>query len=148
MAASERPDSPKGGGGYGRGGEGVKKKGAAAADRLRRRILSEWRGVYVPPDLSGYERRIGDLVARVVQRSGVGDRLAHEEIAAEWEKMVGPFLAAQSRPTALRRGVLEVSVVQSAVRYELERQWKRDVLKRLKETFGESRIRDVRFIPG
>jgi hypothetical protein len=45
----------------------VKKKGAAAADRLRRRILAEWRGVYVPPDLSGYERRIGDLVARVVQ---------------------------------------------------------------------------------
>ena len=87
MAASERPETPKDGGGYGRGGEVVKKKGVAAADRLRRRILSEWRGVYVPPDLSGYERRIGDLVARVVQRSGVGDRLAHEEIAAEWEKM-------------------------------------------------------------
>ena len=33
MAASERPETPKGGGGSGRGGEVVKKKGVAAAER-------------------------------------------------------------------------------------------------------------------
>jgi hypothetical protein len=117
-------------------------------ERQRRRILAEWRGVYTPPDLSGYERKVGDLVQRILRRAGLPDRSSHEQMAAQWESLVGPFLAAQSRPTALRRGVLEVSVTQSAVRYELERQWKRKVLSRLQETFGRERVKDVRFIPG
>jgi hypothetical protein len=125
-----------------------KRRGEVLLERQRRRILAEWRGVYVPPDLSGYERRVGDLVQRVLRRVGIPEQSSHEQMAAQWESLVGPFLAAQSRPTALRRGVLEVSVTQSAVRYELERQWKRKVLARLQETFGRDRVKDVRFIPG
>lgn len=125
-----------------------KRRGEVLLERQRRRILAEWRGVYVPPDLSGYERKVGDLVQRVLRRVGLPEQSSHEQMAAQWESLVGPFLAAQSRPTALRRGVLEVSVTQSAVRYELERQWKRKVLTRLQETFGRDRVKDVRFIPG
>ncbi len=129
-------------------GAASKRRGEVLLERQRRRILAEWRGVYVPPDLSGYERKVGDLVQRVLRRAGLPEQSSHEEMAAQWESLVGPFLAAQSRPTALRRGVLEVSVMQSAVRYELERQWKRKVLTRLQETFGRDRVKDVRFIPG
>lgn len=125
-----------------------KRRGEVLLERQRRRILAEWRGVYVPPDLSGYERKVGDLVQRVLRRVGLPEQSSHEQMAAQWESLVGPFLAGQSRPTALRRGVLEVSVTQSAVRYELERQWKRKVLARLQETFGRDRVKDVRFIPG
>ena len=125
-----------------------KRRGEVLLERQRRRILAEWRGVYIPPDLSGYERKVGDLVQRVLRRVGLPEQSSHEQMAAQWESLVGPFLAAQSRPTALRRGVLEVSVTQSAVRYELERQWKRKVLARLQETFGRDRVKDVRFIPG
>lgn len=125
-----------------------RRRGEILLERQRRRILAEWRGVYVPPDLSGYERKVGDLVQRVLRRAGLPEQTSHEQMAARWESLVGPFLAAQSRPTALRRGVLEVSVTQSAVRYELERQWKRKVLARLQESFGCDRVRDVRFIPG
>ncbi|MEN9285579.1 MAG: hypothetical protein RLZZ179_3072 [Verrucomicrobiota bacterium] len=129
-------------------GAASKRRGEILLERQRRRILAEWRGVYVPPDLSGYERKVGDLVQRVLRRVGLPEQSSHEQMAAQWESLVGPFLAAQSRPTALRRGVLEVSVTQSAVRYELERQWKRKVLARLQETFGRDRVKDVRFIPG
>lgn len=129
-------------------GAASKRRGEVLLERQRRRILAEWRGVYVPPDLSGYERKVGDLVQRVLRRAGLPEQSSHEQMAAQWESLVGPFLAAQSRPTALRRGVLEVSVTQSAVRYELERQWKRKVLTRLQETFGRARVKDVRFIPG
>lgn len=125
-----------------------KRRAEILLERQRRRILAEWRGVYVPPDLSGYERKVGDLVQRVLRRAGLPEQSSHEQMAAQWESLVGPFLAGQSRPTALRRGVLEVSVTQSAVRYELERQWKRKVLARLQETFGRDRVKDVRFIPG
>ena len=120
----------------------------SAAERTRRRLLAEWRGVYVPPDLTRFERRVGDLVKGVLHRAGVSDRLSHEEVATAWAGIVGPFLAAQSRPVAIRRGVVEVAVLQSAVRYELERQWKRDVLARLKDAFGQARIRDIRFVAG
>ena len=34
----------------------------SARRRMQRSILSEWRGIYVPPDLSGYERKVGDIM--------------------------------------------------------------------------------------
>ena len=116
--------------------------------RIQRRILADWRGVYIPPDLSGYERKVGDVVGRILKRSGVEDRLGHEEIAADWVAMVGEFLSRHSRPVALRRGVLQVAVLQAAVRYDLERRHKKDILARLQQQYGAAKVRDVRFLNG
>lgn len=120
----------------------------SARRRMQRRILADWRGVYIPPDLSGYERKVGDVVGRILQRAGVADRPAHEEIAADWAAMVGDFLSRHSRPVALRRGVLQVAVVQAAVRYDLERRHKRDILERLQAQYGPAKVKDVKFLNG
>lgn len=119
----------------------------SARRRMQRRVLADWRGVYVPPDLSGYERQIGDVVGRIMKRAGVEDRLSHEAVAADWAEVVGPFISQHSRPVALRRGVLQVAVIQAAVRYDLERNHKRDILARLKERYG-AKVRDVKFMNG
>lgn len=121
---------------------------ANARRRQQRRVLAEWRGVYVPPDLSGYERKIGDVVGRIMKRAGVEDRLNHEEVAGEWEATVGEFLSKHSRPVSLRRGVLHVAVLQAAVRYDLERRWKGDILARLQQRYGPLKVRDIRFQNG
>ncbi len=81
-----------------------------------RRLRAEWRGVYEPPDLSAFERKIGDVVGQVLKRAGLNDRLAEETMIREWATIVGTFLAGQSKPTGLRNGVLQVAVLQSAVR--------------------------------
>lgn len=111
-------------------------------------MLTEWRGVYQPPDLSGFERKMGDLVSKIMTRAGLGERLAEESVSREWGEIVGPFLAGQSRPVGLRTAVLQVAVLQSAVRYDLERNHKRDILRRLQERFGRQVIKDIRFTPG
>ena len=44
----------------------------------------------------------------------------------------------------MRDGVLIVQVIQPAVRYELERSWKRNILRKLQARF-EKTVREVRF---
>jgi predicted nucleic acid-binding Zn ribbon protein len=119
-----------------------------ARRRLQRKVIADWRGVYIPPDLSGYERKVGDVVGRIMKRAGIEDRLNHEEVAADWEAIVGEFLAKYSRPVSLRRGVLQVAVIQASVRYDLERRLKRDILLRLQERYGKQKVRDVKFQNG
>lgn len=115
---------------------------------MQRSILSEWRGIYVPPDLSGYERKVGDIVGRIMKRAGIEDRLTHEQVGADWEATVGPFLCKHSRPVSLRRGVLIIAVLQASVRYDLERNHKRDILVRLQKRYGAQKVRDVKFQNG
>ena len=120
----------------------------SAAALRHRRMRMEWRGVYEPPDLSRFERKVGDLVEKIMARAGLGERLAEESVSQEWAAIVGAFLAGQSRPVGLRAGVLQVAVLQSAVRYDLERNLKRDILQRLQTRFGRSVVKDIRFTPG
>jgi len=43
-------------------------------------------------------------------------------------------------------GILHVRVIQSSVRYELDRAWKPEIIRKLRERFGEKTIRDLRFV--
>lgn len=119
-----------------------------AAQLRYRKMRAEWRGVYEPPDLTKFERQVGDVVQQILKRAGLNDRLAEETVVKEWSAIVGEFLAAQSKPMGLRGGVLQVAVMQSAVRYDLERNLKREILKRLQTRFGKSVVKDLRFVPG
>ena len=120
----------------------------SARRRVQRKVLADWRGVYVPPDLTGYERKVGDVVGRIMKRAGAEDRLTHDQVSADWKATVGDFLFKHSRPVSLRRGVLTVAVLQASVRYDLERNHKRDILARLKERYGAQKVRDVKFQNG
>jgi predicted nucleic acid-binding Zn ribbon protein len=113
-----------------------------------RRLRAEWRGVYEPPDLTRFEKTVADVVAQVLKRAGLNDRLAEETMIREWGAMVGDFLAGQSKPTGLRNGVLQVMVLQAAVRYDLERNLKREILQRLQQRFGKAVVKDLRFVSG
>lgn len=115
--------------------------------RLRRRMLADWRGVDTPADLSGYEKPIAGLIQKVLKRAGLEDRLNHEEVAAHWAATVGEFLAKHSRPVSLRRGILHIAVVQAAVRYDMERRLKKDILTKLQERYGE-KVRGLKFENG
>ncbi len=53
---------------------------------------------------------LGALVARVLKDIGAGDSARVMRIAECWEEAVGSEIAAHCRPTALRGGVLEVTV--------------------------------------
>lgn len=112
--------------------------------RIRRKVLEEWRGL---PDPKVRDRTtpLGNAIRKLMPSLGLGERLREEEIREAWTEIVGDFLASHSRPAAFQSGVLFVQVLQPSVHYELERNWKREILQKLKQRFGTRTIREIRF---
>ena len=89
----------------------------SAEQSRHRRLRGEWRGVYEAPDLSRFERRVGDVVEQVLKRAGLSERLAEETVAAEWAAMVGPFFGrpVEAHQSARRRAAGSGAAIRGAV---------------------------------
>jgi len=115
------------------------------SEEIRRRVLQEWRGL--PEEPVPRERCIhaSDALKKLLRKLGLTERLNEQEIRSAWREIVGDFLAAHSVPVSVRDGVLVVQVIQPAVRYELDRSWKRDIVRKLQARFGAKAVREVSF---
>ncbi|MEO8353094.1 MAG: DUF721 domain-containing protein [Chthoniobacteraceae bacterium] len=113
--------------------------------QLRHRVIAEWRGLPETPFARESAQQIGEPLTKLMTSLGLGQRLKEEEVKATWHELVGDFIAGQSCPVALRAGVLTVRVLQSSMLYELDRVWKGELLKKLKDRFGARTIREIRF---
>src|SRR5436305_1056760 len=107
---------------------------------LRSHILSEWRGLPQNEPRPDRNKAIGDTIKEVLLKLGLKERITETEIIAAWKEIVGDFIAVHSVPSRLRDGVLYVQVIQSTVHYELDRVWKPQLVKKLKERFGARAI--------
>jgi len=110
-----------------------------------RRVLKEWRGLpgEIRPDRAV---EIGDVLGKLLPKLGIDTRIREADILAAWSGIVGEFIAKHSQPDRLVAGTLHIRVIQSSVRYELDRVWKPEIIKKLRECFGERMIRDIKFI--
>ena len=115
------------------------------SQRLRARVLAEWRGLPETPFPKDTAQPIGEALAKVMKGLGLSERLHEEEVLIAWREMVGDFFAKHSSPHRLKDGVLYVNVLQPTVHFEMERVWKRDILAKLKTRFGARVVRDMRF---
>lgn len=116
-----------------------------SAESLRKKAIAEWRGL--PESVERRDRcaSVADLLQKVLPKLGLGDRLSEQQIMEAWSVVVGDFLAQHSLPVGLSAGVLTIQVVQPSVRYELDRNWKRDILAKLQARFGTRAVREIRF---
>ena len=112
---------------------------------LRAKVIAEWRGLEEPPSRKERCASVGDLLQKLLPRLGLSDRLNEEQVRAAWQELVGDFLAQHAVPAGLSGGVLSIQVLQPSVRYELERNWKREILSKLQARFGKKIIREIRF---
>ncbi len=112
---------------------------------MRSRVIAEWRGL--PDDRFPKEtaQPIGPLIEKLLGSLGLSQRIREGEIKTAWEAVVGEFLAKHAAPASLNQGVLIVHVLQPTVHFELERVWKRTLLKKLQERFGQNTVREIRF---
>lgn len=117
-------------------------------EKLRNRVLSEWRGLPQAAPPTDRSKPVSELLAGVLRSLGLQEHLDQSQVQAAWQQIVGDFIATHSRPSKLRAGILYIQVLQPTVRYELERVWKTEILKKLKERFGARKIREVRFSLG
>jgi len=94
------------------------------------------------------ERTIASRVHVVLKGLGLEEQFNEQELTGAWKEVVGDFLADNSRPGAIRRGTLEILVLQPSILYMLERDMKGVVLRKLQARFGKDRIKGVRFRVG
>jgi predicted nucleic acid-binding Zn ribbon protein len=110
---------------------------------LRRFVVEEWRGL--PEKREGRPLvAVSDAIQVLVTRLGLTERINEDDILAAWREVVGDFLAQHSRPSRLVNGVLHVEVLQSSVRYELDRTWRPEILKKLQARFGKNAVKEIK----
>jgi predicted nucleic acid-binding Zn ribbon protein len=96
--------------------------------------VTEWD----PPD-PPQPHRLGESLARVAGSLGLGPPAALGAVFGRWEEVVGPAVAAHSRPLSLRRGTLVVGVEHAGWATEL-RYLEKTLLGRLSEACGEGAV--------
>ena len=114
-----------------------------SAKSLRRFVVEEWRGLPEKRE----ERPIvavSTAIHQLIAKLGLRERINEADIMACWRDIVGDFLAQHSQPSRLVKGVLHIQVMQSSVRYELDRTWRAEILSKLQARFGKTAIKDIR----
>ena len=116
-----------------------------SAESLRKKILADWRGLYEPAERPDKCSPVGAILEKILPKLGLNERLGERQIMEAWHAIVGEFLARHSLPVGLSGGILTVQVLQPSVRYELDRNWKSDILAKLQARFGPRTVREIRF---
>lgn len=116
-----------------------------SANSLRGRALAEWRGYAEPkPLLDGVQTLSGSLT-KAMLALGLGSRVQEAEVLRAWTEIVGDWFATHSTPIRLKDGILYVGVHESTIHFELERNWKAEIIRKMKAKFGARVVRDLRF---
>ena len=96
---------------------------------------------------SGYPKRIGDILSQLMARRGYARIQSGDKCAQAWREAAGELLAACSRATQVRRGVLEVLVSNSMMVQEIGFQ-KSALIQRLTELLPDEKIRNLKLRVG
>jgi len=86
--------------------------------------------------------RAGVLVDKLLKGLGLDDRLQQYRALIIWETVVGPQIAARTRPVRIREGVLEVNVDQPTWMQQLQLM-KPKILAQLNGELGKATIKDL-----
>lgn len=89
-------------------------------------------------------RSVSDVIAQVVQRKGYAQLAAAHALEEAWREVAGEGLAEQTRPGALRRGVLEILAPNNLLMQELGFQ-QQQLLADLQQRVPDVQIRQLRF---
>ena len=89
---------------------------------------------------------VSEAIAGYVKRSGLGARLAQAEVIPDWERLVGPQIAAVTRPERVAAdGTLFVRVATHPWMTELQMMTP-EIMARLNAGRGDGRVRSLRWL--
>lgn len=84
--------------------------------------------------------RVEGVIETFLRQEGWSDKLHVRRIIDDWESIVGTFVAAQSMPVSILRGVLQVDVGHPTYMTELSAM-KIDILTKLEKMLGDMNVR-------
>ena len=114
----------------------------------RRRALTLWRRVDLVPEevaLARTEKQAGTLVAGVLKGLRLERRQAEAEIVKVWNHLMAPDVAGHAQPAGVWNGTLFVNVDSSVWLSEIVRYRRREILDRLRHSFGPEMIKRISF---
>ncbi|HWG43216.1 MAG TPA: DUF721 domain-containing protein [Gemmataceae bacterium] len=92
--------------------------------------------------------RLGEILSRLFTARGWGRRQGRLHLERAWAEVAGSEYAAHTRPGALRRGVLEITVDNAVLLQELAHFHKRRLLEQLRRQLPGTPLTDLRFRAG
>ena len=90
---------------------------------------------------------IGDILAVVLKKRGMGAKLQENAVVKLWPRAVGAQIASQTKPDRLHAGTLFVRASSSVWVHELHFM-KEDIRSKLNELSGKETVRDIHFTVG
>jgi hypothetical protein len=117
----------------------------------RRRVLAQWRGVDLTPleaARTTRARRVGDVLPGVTKDLRMDQRRAEAEVVKVWNSLIDPNIVAHAQPVGIRKGTLFVTVDSSVWLSEIVRYRRKEILDRLRHSFGHDLIQRISFRVG
>lgn len=117
----------------------------------RQSIVAEWRGVNLTEQekaLAKNTKSAAELIPGVLKGIGLERKQADLEILRVWNNLMDPVVAQHAKPVNLAKGTLFVSVDSSVWLDEIVRYRRREILQRLKHSFGPDLIQRISFRVG
>ena len=124
--------------------------GSSKADS-RRKALAQWRGFDFAPLEKAHARTakpLGDVMPNVLANLGLDRRRMETEILKVWNHSLDPSIVAHAPPTGLHKGTLFVAVDSSVWLSEIVRYRRKEILDRLRHSFGRDLILRISFRVG
>jgi predicted nucleic acid-binding Zn ribbon protein len=89
---------------------------------------------------------LGDILSRVLEQSGIAERVEQAAVIPEWPRLVGPTIAAVTEPQSIAAdGTLFVAVKTHSWMTELSLM-EPELLRALNATDGRPRIQRIRLL--
>lgn len=117
----------------------------------KQRILAQWRGIDLAPlekARAPSARPASAFLPQVLGQLRLERRISEAEIVKVWNQALDPTISAHAQPTGLRKGTLFVSVDSSVWLDEIVRYRRREILDRLRHSFGNELITKISFRVG
>jgi predicted nucleic acid-binding Zn ribbon protein len=117
----------------------------------RQRALAQWRGMDLAPLEKAQALRAqsaGAVLPKVLAELRLDRRRTEAEVVKVWNHLLDPNLVAHAQPTGLRKGTLFVTVDSSVWLSEIVRYRRKEILDRLRHSFGPEFIVKISFRVG
>jgi len=117
----------------------------------RRSVLAQWRGVDLGPLEKAHAstaKPVAKVMPNVLSNLGLDRRRLEAEILKVWNHLLDPNIVAHAQPTGLHKGTLFVSVDSSVWLSEIVRYRRKEILDRLRHSFGPEYILRISFRVG
>ena len=121
-----------------------KSHGSTHAQRVRRQLLTEWRGGVDPPSPVRNIHQPDEFLRDLLKSVGLSDGIDEGQLKESWGAVAGEFVAKHTVPESIRGGVLVLRVLQPAMKFHLQ-QMSGKLLANMRRELGDGVVKQIKF---